>query len=273
MDLDDFAWGSRTLIVGIVNVTPDSFSGDGLLDLDAAVARGEQLAHEGADILDIGGQSTRPGYKTVAPDVECERVVPVIDRLASRLPAMPISVDTTRSTVANAAFAAGATILNDINGLRRDSQLAASAGAHDAWVIAMHNQRDRPSATDPIDAVLAGWRASMQIACHHGVRKERLILDPGFGFGWKPGENADILRRLCELRVLGRPILVGMSRKRMTGEQFGWDVTDRAEGSAAVTAIAIANGADLVRVHDVAQMSRVARMADHIVRVVRNVEQ
>lgn len=266
MELDDFAWGSRTLIVGIVNVTPDSFSGDGLLDLEAAVARGEQLAQEGADILDIGGQSTRPGFLTVAPEVECERVVPVIDRLASRLPAMPISVDTTRSTVAHAAFAAGATILNDINGLRGDTQLAAFAGAQDAWVIAMHNQRDRPSVVDPVDAVLAGCRESMRIACRHGVREERLILDPGFGFGWELDENAEILRRLSELRALGRPILVGMSRKRMTGEQFGWDVTDRAEGSAAVTAIAIANGADLVRVHDVAQMARVARMADSIIR-------
>ncbi len=269
MELNDFAWGSRTLIVGIVNVTPDSFSGDGLLDLHAAVARGEQLASEGADILDVGGQSTRPGFHPVVPEVECERVVPVIERLAARLPAMPISVDTTRSTVARAAFDAGATMLNDINGLRSDAQLATTAAAHDAWVIAMHNQRDRPSVADPIDAVLAGWRASMHIACRHGLREERLILDPGFGFGWSLNENAEILRRLCELRSLGRPILVGMSRKRMTGEQFGWGVEQRIEGSAAVTALAIANGADLVRVHDVAQMSRVARMADHIARNVQ----
>ncbi len=269
MELDDFAWGSRTLIVGILNVTPDSFSGDGLLDQEAAVDRGQQMAFEGADIIDVGGQSTRPGYESVSAEVECERAIPVIARLASLLPATPISVDTSKATVAAAAFAAGATILNDINGLRGDPQLAAAAGARDAWVIAMHNQRNRPASPDPLDTVLAGCRKSIDDGRRHGVCEQRIILDPGFGFGWNQAENAEILRRLSELRVLGRPILAGMSRKRMTGEQFGWDVDQRMEGSAAVTALAIANGADLVRVHDVAEMTRVARMADSIVRSAR----
>ena len=266
MKLDDFAWGSRTLIVGILNVTPDSFAGDGLLDADASVARGEQLAREGADIIDVGGQSTRPGFEAVSADEECRRVIPVLTRLASRLPGTPLSVDTSKAVVAGAAFDAGATILNDINGLRDDPQLACAAGASGAWVIAMHNQRDRPAVSDPVEAVLAGFHASLEIGVRHGVANERILLDPGFGFGWRRDENAQILRRLAELRAPGRPILVGMSRKRMTGEQFGWDVGERFEGSAAVTAIAIANGADLVRVHDVAAMSRLARMADDIVR-------
>ncbi|MYB23223.1 MAG: dihydropteroate synthase [Chloroflexi bacterium] len=268
MKLDDFAWGSRTLIVGILNVTPDSFAGDGLLDADAAVARGEQLASEGADIIDVGGQSTRPGFEAVSADEECRRVVPVLARLASRLPGTPLSVDTTKAAVAAAAFDAGATILNDINGLRGDSQLACLAAERDAWVIAMHNQRARPAATDPVETILAGFCTSLETGARHGVQRERILLDPGFGFGWRSDENAQILRRLTELRAPGRPLLVGMSRKRMTGEQFGWDVGARFEGSAAVTAIAIANGADLVRVHDVAAMSRVVRMADDIVRSV-----
>lgn len=269
MKLDEFAWGSRTLTVGILNVTPDSFAGDGLLDVDAAVVRGEQMAREGADIIDVGGQSTRPGFEAVSADAECRRVVPVLARLASRLPGVPLSVDTTRAAVATAALDAGATILNDINGLRGDPQLACTAAERGAWVIAMHNQRGRPAASDPIETVLAGFCASLETGARHGVKRERILLDPGFGFGWELSENAEILRRLSELRALGRPLLVGMSRKRMTGQQFGWDVGARFEGSAAVTAIAIANGADLVRVHDVAAMSRVAQMADDIVRSVR----
>ncbi|MCY3567588.1 MAG: dihydropteroate synthase [Chloroflexi bacterium] len=269
MKLDDVAWGSRTLIVGILNVTPDSFAGDGLLDADAAVARGEQLAREGADIIDVGGQSTRPGFEAVSADEECRRVVPVLAGLASRLPGVPLSVDTTKAAVAAAAFDAGATMLNDINGLRGDPRLACAAAGRDAWVIAMHNQRGRPAASDPVETVLAGFHASLETGARGGVQSERILLDPGFGFGWGLSENAELLRRLSELRVLGRPLLVGMSRKRMTGQQFGWDVDARFEGSAAVTAIAIANGADLVRVHDVAAMSRVARMSDDIVRSAR----
>ena len=266
MQLDAFPWGSRTLIVGILNVTPDSFAGDGVLDVAQAVALAERMALDGADIIDVGGESTRPGFQPVSAQIEFERVLPVIDRLASLLPLTPISIDTTKPAVALAALDAGASVLNDINGLQGDPALADVAAARDAWVIAMHNQRSRPPCKDPVAAVLDGFHESLSIATRHGVKHERLILDPGFGFGWQRSENAEILRRLAELRALRRPILVGMSRKRMTGDQFGWGVDQRLEGSAAVTALAVANGADLVRVHDVAEMCRVVRMADDIVR-------
>lgn len=266
MDLDAFPWGSRTLIVGILNVTPDSFAGDGLIDIDQAVTRAEHMLRDGADIIDIGGESTRPGFHPVSEELELERVLPVIERVASTLPHTPISIDTTKPAVALAALNAGASLLNDINGLQADPALADVAAARDAWVIAMHNQRRRPPCPDPVAAVLEGFRESLAIAGRHGIDHERVILDPGFGFGWKLSENAEILRRLTELRSLRRPILVGMSRKRMTGDQFGWGVDQRLEGSAAVTALAVANGADLVRVHDVAEMYRVVRMADDIVR-------
>ena len=266
MELDEFVWGSRTLIVGILNVTPDSFAGDGVVDVDQAVALAEQMVLDGADIIDIGGESTRPGFQPVSEKIESERVLPVIERVSSSLPATPISIDTTKPAVALAALDAGASMVNDINGLRGDPALADVAAARDAWVIAMHNQRSRPRSHDPVAAVLDGFRESLSIATRHGIAHERIILDPGFGFGWKLSENAEILRRLAELRSLGWPILVGMSRKRMTGEQFGWGVEQRMEGSAAVTALAVANGTDLVRVHDVAEMARVVRMADEIVR-------
>ena len=266
MELDAFPWGSRTLIVGILNVTPDSFAGDGVVDLEHAVALAEQMVLDGADIIDIGGESTRPGFAPVSTEIEFARVVPVVERAVASLPLTPISVDTTKPEVALAALQVGATVLNDINGLRGDPALADVAAARDAWVIAMHNQRRRPQSADPVASVLDGFREALSIGTSHGVDQERVILDPGFGFGWQLSENAEILRRLSELRELRRPILVGMSRKRMTGQQFGWDVDQRLEGSAAVTALAVANGADLVRVHDVAEMCRVVRMADDIVR-------
>ena len=266
MILDDFDWGSRTLIVSILNVTPDSFSGDGVLDLDRALARGKQMVADGADLIDVGGESTRPGFRPVPTAEECARVLPVVSGLARLLPQTPISVDTTKAAVAAAALSAGATVVNDVCGLRGDPALADVIAAHDAWVFAMHNQRGREAASDPLDAVCAGFQASLEQADRHGIQSRRVILDPGFGFGWQLAENAEILRRLGELRQLGRPILVGMSRKRMTGAQFGWSVDQRLEASAAVTALAIANGADHVRVHDVAKMSRVVRMTDDIVR-------
>ena len=266
MELDAFPWGSRTLIVGILNVTPDSFAGDGIIDVARAVARAKQMVLDGADIIDIGGESTRPGFQPVSAEIELERVIPVVEQATASLPQIPISIDTTKPEVALAALNVGATVLNDTNGLQGDSALAALAASRDAWVIAMHNHRSRSRAPDPVEAVLDGFRESLTIATRHGVSQERIILDPGFGFGWKLSENAEILRRLSELRVLRQPILVGLSRKRMTGEQFGWGVDQRLEGSAAVTALAVANGADLVRVHDVAEMKRVVRMADDIVR-------
>ncbi len=261
-----FTWGERTWIVGILNLSPDSFSGDGLSDPDAALARATQMLRDGADALDIGGESTRPGFTPISAEEELRRIVPAIARIARELPRLPLSIDTTKPEVAKAAFDSGASILNDIHGLRGDPALAVVASNYRATVIAMHNQRGRPLADDPVCAALDGFRTSLCIAAEAGIAEERIILDPGFGFAWTLRENAAILRRLRELRVLGRPILVGMSRKRMTGAQHGWGVERRLEGSAAATAIAIANGADLVRVHDVAEMSRVARITDDIIR-------
>ena len=261
-----FPWGERTYLVGILNLSPDSFSGDGVTTLEAALARATRLAEDGADVIDIGGESTRPGFTAITVEEELRRGVPVIGCVARELPELPLSIDTTKPEVAQAAFDSGATILNDIHGLRGDPALARLASSYGVTVIAMHNQRGRPPVIDPVCGTIDGFRASLCIAAEAGIAEERIILDPGFGFGWTLRENAAILRRLHELRALGQPILVGMSRKRMTGAQHGWGVEQRIEGSAAATAIAIANGADLVRVHDVAEMSRVARIADDITR-------
>ena len=261
-----FLWGERTYLVGILNLSPDSFSGDGVTTLEAALARATRLAEDGADVIDIGSESTRPGFTAITVEEELRRGVPVIGCVARELPELPLSIDTTKPEVAQAAFDSGATILNDIHGLRGDPALAGLASSYGVTVIAMHNQRGRPPVIDPVCGAIDGFRASLCIAAEAGIAEGRIILDPGFGFGWTLRENAAILRRLRELRALGQPILVGMSRKRMTGAQHGWGVEQRIEGSAAATAIAIANGADLVRVHDVAEMSRVARIADDITR-------
>ena len=261
-----FAWGERTFLVGILNLSPDSFSGDGICDPDVAVARAVQMAADGADMIDIGGESTRPGFVPVSVDEELRRTATIIGCIARELPTIPLSIDTTKPAVAEAAFDLGASILNDVHGLRGDPALATLAAQRAATVIAMHNQRGRPPAGDPICALLDGFRSTLSVARNVGIPQARVILDPGFGFGWNLSENAAILRRLRELDVLNCPILVGTSRKRMTGAQHDWGVDQRLEGTAATIAIAIANGADLVRVHDVAEMSRVARIADDIAR-------
>ena len=222
---------------------------------------------DGADIIDIGGESTRPGFTPVDAAEEIRRTAAIVARIARELPETPLSIDTSKAPVAAAAFDAGAAVLNDVDGLRGDAALAPLAAQRAAAVIAMHNQRGQPPASDPIEAVLAGFRASLQIAETAGLEAKRMILDPGFGFGWGLSGNAEILRRLGELRSLGRPLLVGISRKRMTGAQHGWGAASRLDGSAAATALAVAHGADLIRVHDVEQMARVARIADDIMRV------
>ena len=264
----EFRWGSRTYVMGVVNVTPDSFSGDGLgLDVEAAVAQGRRFEEEGADILDVGGESTRPDFAPISVEEELRRVVPVVRRLAAET-ALPVSIDTYKPEVAEAAIAAGAHLLNDVWGFRhqgdgeRLARLAAQSGLP---VVVMHNQRGRQF-HDVIGDLLAGFRESLRIAREAGVPKERLIIDPGFGFGWDEAHNLEMLRRLAELRVLGRPVLIGTSRKSTIGKVLDLPVEERIEGTAATVAIAIANGADIVRVHDVKAMVRVARMTDAIVR-------
>jgi dihydropteroate synthase len=262
----EFAWGARTYVMGVVNVTPDSFSGDGLgTDVDAAVAQALRMVEEGADIIDVGGESTRPGFAEVAAEEELARVIPVIERLSHETGA-PVSIDTYRAAVARQALAAGAHLINDVHGFRREPEIAAVAAEFGVPAIAMHIQRGREF-HDTIGDVTAGLLESLRIAREHGLPEERVIIDPGFNFGWTPGQALEMLRRLRELRVLGRPILVGTSRKSTIGIVLGdAPVEDRLEGSAASVAISIANGADIVRVHDVKEMARVVKVADAIVR-------
>ena len=261
-----FRWDERTYVMGIVNVTPDSFSGDGLGDnTDAAVRRAVKMREDGADLIDVGGESTRPGFTEVSADEEMRRVVPVIARLRHELD-IPISIDTYKAEVAKAAIEAGASLVNDVHGFLREPQIACVAAQAGIPAIAMYNHRGREF-HDTIGDRVEGLLQSLAIAREHGLAEEQIIVDPGFNFGWKDDQALEMIRRLAELRVLGRPILIGTSRKSTIGNVLGGlPVEDRLEGTAATVAIAIANGADMVRVHDVKQMTRVARIADAVVR-------
>ncbi len=268
-----FAWGARTYIMGVINVSPDSFSGDGLVSVDAAVEQARRFVSEGADLLDVGGQSTRPGaiasvagFDEISEAEEIRRVVPVIERLRSELPETAISVDTFKAAVARAAIRAGAQLLNDIEGFRRDPELARIAADAGLPAVVMHNQRGR-AARDVIGDIIDGLRQSIAIASAAGLPGERLIIDPGFGFGWKPEQNIEMLRRLRDLETLGLPLLIGTSRKSTIGAVLGGALaTERLFGTAASVALSIANGADIVRVHDVAAMKQVAMFADAVAR-------
>jgi dihydropteroate synthase len=261
----EFVWGRRTYVMGIVNVTPDSFSGDGLAyDVAAAVSQGVRMSQDGADIIDIGGESTRPGFQVVPADEEIRRTVPVIEKLLREVD-VPLSIDTYKAEVARAALDAGASLVNDVHGFRREPEVAAVAAEFGVPAVAMHNQREREF-HDVIGDITVGLVESLRIARERGLPDERVIVDPGFNFGWTEEQALEMLRRLGELRTLGRPLLVGTSRKSTIGVVLGLPVEDRLEGTAATVALSIANGADIVRVHDVKEMSRVARMADAVVR-------
>ena len=261
----EFIWGRRTYIMGVVNVTPDSFSGDGLAhDIAAAVDQAVRMCRDGADIIDVGGESTRPGYQPVPADEEIRRTVPVIERLAREVD-VPVSIDTYKAEVARAALDAGASLVNDVPGFRREPEVAAVAAEFGVPAVAMHNQRGRQF-YDVIGDITVGLVESLRIAREQGLPDGRVIVDPGFNFGWTEEQALEMLRRLGELRALGRPLLVGTSRKSTIGVVLGLPVEERLEGTAATVALSIANGADIVRVHDVKEMSRVARMADAVVR-------
>lgn len=262
----EFAWGARTYVMGILNVTPDSFSGDGVgTDVDAAVREAARMCEEGADLIDVGGESTRPGAEEIGAVEELRRTVPVIERLAREL-AVPVSIDTYKADVAKAAIEAGAALVNDVHGFRREPALAGVAAKAGVPVVAMHQQRGREF-KDAIGNVIEGWLESLRIAREAGLPEEHVILDPGFNFGWTNEQALEMLRRLSELRVVGRPILVGTSRKSTIGAVLGGlPAEERLEGTAATVALAVAGGADIVRVHDVKEMTRVARVADAIVR-------
>ncbi len=265
-----FDWGGRTFVMGIVNVTPDSFSGDGLLaaggdPVRAAVARARSMVAAGADLLDVGGESTRPGHLVVGDAEEIARVVPVVRALHEALPETPLSIDTTKPAVAEAALAAGAHLLNDVWGIAPDSGLARVAAAHDVPLIVMHN-RGEARYVSLLSEIIADLQAALERAVAAGVAWERLIVDPGFGFGKAPRHNLALLRDLGSLRLLGRPILLGTSRKSTLGKVLDLPPGERLEATLATTALAVASGVDMVRVHDVGPNVRVARMADAVVR-------
>lgn len=265
-----FRWGERTFVMGIINVTPDSFSGDGLgRNVDAAVEQALRFQDEGADIVDVGGESTRPssvygGAAPVPEAVELERVIPVIEALASALE-IPVGVDTYKAAVAQRGIEAGAAMINDVWGFRRDADMARVAADAGVAVVLMHNQTHTRYA-DVAQDVVAALRRMSDDATSAGVKRENIILDPGIGFGKTPEHNLEIMRRLGEFGALNAPLLVGMSRKSTIGYVLDLPVEQRIEGTAATVALSIAGGADIVRVHDVAQMARVARMSDAIVR-------
>lgn len=261
-----FGFGSRTYVVGVVNCTPDSFSGDGVGDdLDAAVERALALVAAGADLLDVGGESTRPHSVPVPAEVERARVVPVIAALAPRL-SVPISIDTRKAEVAAAAIAAGATMVNDIWGLRGDPRMAAVCAEAQVAVVAMHNAAEARY-DDVVEDVAAGLRQSLAVAEKAGIDLGRVVVDPGIGFAKSPVHNLELLRRLGELRGMARPLLVGASRKSTIGYLLGGAPPhERLEGSLALAVLAAARGADFVRVHDVAETVRALRVADAVLR-------
>jgi dihydropteroate synthase len=259
--------GRRTYVMGILNVSPDSFSGDGISDLDRAVERGRQAEAEGADILDVGGESTRPETWSTPPlpvEAELARVIPVVERLRVAV-GIPISIDTSKAAVAEAALGAGAAMVNDVSGLKGDPRMAAVIAAGGVPLVVMHNQPLDPR-SDLIAEIIKGLEQSLAIARRAGIGEDRIIVDPGIGFHKNPAQNLELLRRLHELSRLGLPLLLGPSRKSFIGGTLDLPVEERLEGTAAAVALAIAAGADLVRVHDVRAMVRVARMADAIVR-------
>lgn len=272
----EFHWGERTYIMGVINVSPDSFSGDGISGCETALQQAQRFIEEGADILDIGGESTRPGSNPISVEEEIRRVVPVIEILSSRV-TIPLSVDSYKPEVAMRAVEAGAVMLNDQWGLKHDYGLAKIAAEKGIPLILMSNQRDK-SGYDPriksevsrYDDVMAEITSSLQksleVALDMGVPWDNLIVDPGIGFGKTWQQNLEIIQRLEELNSLGRPILVGPSRKSFIGIVLDLPADERIEGTAASIAISIAKGADIVRVHDVRQMVRVCRVSDAIVR-------
>ncbi len=272
-----FRWGQRTYIMGVVNVSPDSFSGDGIANAEEAIAKGKRLASEGADIIDIGGESTRPGSTPVSTDEELQRVVPVLEKLAKEV-SVPVSVDTYKVEVARRALDVGANMINDVWGLQKEPSLADLAAEKGVPIVLMSNQRDSPC-QDITPAVISDLKRAIKQALSAGVPWENIIIDPGIGFGKTQEQNLEVLQRLEQLRMLGRPILLGSSRKSFIGwvldlspEQrlnkvaFVPPGDQRLEGTAATIAIGIANGADIVRVHDVREMALVCRMTDAIVR-------
>jgi dihydropteroate synthase len=265
--------GSRTHIMGILNVTPDSFSDGGrYTDAEQALTHARDMADAGADIIDIGGESTRPGAAPLAEEEELRRIIPLIERLASEL-AVPISVDTYKSSVAKKAIKAGAAIVNDISGLRFSHDMATVVAESGVAVVIMHikgtprDMQQSPVYDDVVGEVMAYLEEGIEIALKAGVDREKILIDPGIGFGKTLEHNLIILNRLEEFRALGRPVLLGPSRKKFIGTVLGVPVPERrVDGTAATVSLGIERGARVLRVHDVARMAQVAKMTDAIVK-------
>jgi len=271
--------GRRTLIMGIVNLTPDSFSGDGFYAFtgnhrsrqlqDLIVRDIEKMVKDGADIIDIGGESTRPGSRPVKPKEEIERVVPIIKRISKTLK-VPISIDTYKPEVAKVALGAGACIVNNIMGIKNDSKLIRVASKYRAALILMHikgnprSMQKKPQYKCLMGEIIDGLQKSVDFVISQGVKKEKIIIDPGIGFGKTLEHNLEILKRLSELKTLGRPILVGPSRKSFIGKLLDLPATERLMGTAAAVTVAVKNGAHIVRVHDVKKIREVIKITDSI---------
>ena len=277
-----FDWGTRTYVMGILNLTPDSFSGDGLADLDreAAFKRARKFVEAGVDILDIGGESTRPGAAPVSAQQELDRVLPVITQLAAEFETL-ISIDTYKAQVASEAIKFGASLINDVWGLKADPELAGVAAENDVPVILMHNRSNPNNAAikehlggryigmeydDLLEDVKAELRESVVLAHKAGIPDEKIILDPGIGFGKTVEQNLKLIKRLDEIRALGYPVLLGPSRKSFIGYTLDLPPDDRIEGTAAAVSVGITRGADIIRVHDVPKMIRTVRMTDALIR-------
>ena len=268
-------WGQRTYVMGVINVTPDSFSGDGIVEetltpdaiATRAVALAQQFVAEGATMIDVGGESTRPNFAPIPVEGELARVLPVIQALNAALPKeVMISIDTYKAEVARQALDTGACIINDIWALRHDPTMAALASERNVPIVLMANMRGYRK-HEIVSDVVRFLAHSIDLALEAGIAWERIIVDPGIGFGTTPEENLTLLRRLGELRALGRPILLGTSRKSTIGLVLGGlPASERLEGTAATIALGIAQGADIVRVHDVHEMVRVVKMSDAVVR-------
>jgi dihydropteroate synthase len=265
-----FVWGRRTYVMGIINVTPDSFSGDGLLvtggdPIEAAVSAARAMVADGADLLDVGGESTRPGHRDLAAADEAERVRPAIAAIRAALPDVPISVDTTKALVATAALDAGADLVNDVWGVAPDDDLFSVVAARGVPIVLMHN-RAEPRYVNLMAEVVADLQAAIDRALRAGIAWDAILVDPGFGFGKTPEHNLALLDRLAVLRVLARPVLLGASRKSTLGKVLDLPPEERVEATVATTVLGVRAGVDIVRVHDVRANVRAARMADAVVR-------
>ena len=273
-----FRWGSRTYVMGIVNVTPDSFSGDGLMAqtgegtagafrsiVEAAVALARRMVAEGADLIDVGGESSRPGHQPIPPAEERSRVVPVVAALRDALPDVALSIDTSKAEVAAAALDAGAHMINDVWGVAAEPAMLALAAERGVPVVLMHNRAEARYG-NVVAEVIADLQSALERAAAAGVPREAIVLDPGIGFGKTPDQNLALLHDLASLRVLRRPILLGTSRKSTIGRVLDLPAHERQEGTLATTALGVAAGVEIVRVHDVEANVRVARMADAVVR-------